>query len=67
VVSGGDAAQVTDSTFFEFLDGAYTRYGQTMLTPSPLWSLPTSGGVPGKVLEGIVPGNFVIEGGITSI
>ena len=22
-----------------------------MLTPSPLWSLPTSGSVPGKVLE----------------
>jgi hypothetical protein len=38
-----------------------------MLTPSPLLSLPTSGGVPGKVLEGIVPGNFVIEGGITCI
>jgi hypothetical protein len=38
-----------------------------MLTQSPLWGLPTSGGVPGKVLEGIVPGNFLIEGGITCI
>ena len=36
-----------------------------MITPSPLWRLPVSGGVPVKVLDGVVLGNFaVLEGGI---
>ena len=38
---------------------------ETMDTPSPLWRLPASGGVPVKVLEGVVLANFVVlEGGI---
>jgi len=33
--------------------------------PSPLWRLPALGGVPVKVLEGVVLANFVVrEGGI---
>ncbi len=54
---------------FESPDGAYLYYYyyyvQTMDTPRPLWRLPTCGGVPVKVLEGVVLTNFVvIEGGI---
>ena len=46
-------------------DGAYLYYVQTMDTPGPLWRVPASGGVPVKVLEGVVLGNFVVlEGGI---
>ena len=36
-----------------------------MDTPSPLWRVPTSGGVPVKILDGVVLGAFaVIDGGI---
>ena len=35
-------------------DGAYVYYTQTPGTPSALWRLPTSGGQPVKVLEGVV-------------
>ena len=46
-------------------DGAYLYYTQTADKPSPLWRLPTSGGVPVKVLEGVVLNAFVVlEGGI---
>ncbi len=46
-------------------DGAQLYYVQTIDEPSPLWRLPTSGGVPVKVLEGVVLANFaVLEGGI---
>ena len=50
---------------FESPDGAYLYYTQTMDRPSPLWRLPTSGGVPVKVLDGVVLRAFVVlEGGI---
>jgi hypothetical protein len=46
-------------------DGAYIYYVQAADRPSPLWRLPISGGVPVKVLEGVVNANFVVlEGGI---
>jgi len=65
---GGETVQVTDNVgyaAFESPDGAYLYYNQTMDTPSPLWRLPTSGGVPVNVLEGVVLANFVVlEGGI---
>jgi hypothetical protein len=31
---------------FESPDGVYLYYNQSMDTPSPLWRLPTSGGIP---------------------
>jgi hypothetical protein len=39
-------------------DGAYVYYIQTMDQPSPLWRVPTSGGTPVKVLDGVVLGAF---------
>ena len=40
-------------------------YNERMDTPSPLWRLPTSGGAPVKVLDGVVLGAFaVLDGGI---
>ena len=59
-------SQVTNTVGYaplESPDGAYLYYIQTMDTPSPLWRLPTSGGVPVKVLEGVVLGNFVVLDG----
>ena len=41
-------------------DGAYIYYVETRDRPSPLWRLPVSGGVPAKVLEGVVLFNFVV-------
>jgi hypothetical protein len=50
---------------FESPDGASVYYTQTPATPRALWRLPTSGGEPVKVLEGVVWRNFVVlEGGI---
>jgi hypothetical protein len=50
---------------FESPDGAYLYYNQTMETPSQLWCQPVSGGVPVKVLEGVVRAAFtVLDGGI---
>jgi dipeptidyl aminopeptidase/acylaminoacyl peptidase len=66
--SGGDAVQVTDDEAYVPLpspDGAFIYYVETMDKPSPLWRVPAAGGVPVKVLEGVVLGNFVVrEGGI---
>ena len=45
---------------FESPDGAYLYYNETMETPSPLWRLPVSGGVPVKVLEGVVRAAFTV-------
>jgi hypothetical protein len=45
---------------FEAPDGAFVYYTQTPYAPSALWRLPTSGGQPVKVLEGVVWRAFVI-------
>ena len=41
-------------------DGAYIYYMQTPAGPSALWRLPTSGGQPVKVLEGVVRRAFAV-------
>ena len=41
-------------------DGGYVYYTQTPRTASALWRLPTSGGQPAKVLEGVVMWAFVV-------
>lgn len=35
-------------------------YVERVLAPSPLWRIPTAGGAPFKVLEGVILGNFVV-------
>jgi hypothetical protein len=66
--SGGDGVQVTSNgglAALESIDGAYIYYVQTVEGPSPLWRLPVSGGIPVKVLEGVVMVSFaVLDGGI---
>ena len=53
---------------FESPDGTYLYYTQSVDTPSALWRLPTSGGPPVKVLEGVVQRAFVVlERGIYHI
>ena len=42
-------------------DGAYIYSVETLEKPSPLWRQPVSGGVPVKVLEGVVLSNFVVR------
>jgi serine/threonine protein kinase len=62
--SGGDAFRLTHDPGVrprESPDGAYLYYVQTMQMPSPLWRLPVAGGVPVKVLEGVVQGNFLVR------
>jgi serine/threonine protein kinase len=64
-VSGGDAVPVTPNVgarALESLDGAYLYYVETVENPSPLWCLPSSGGVPTKLLEGVVLGGFAVLG-----
>ena len=59
--SGGDAVQVTRNgafAAFESSDGRYLYYNQFMDRPSPLWRVTTSGGIPVKVLDGVVLGAF---------
>ncbi len=67
--SGGDAVQVTDNGGFVASvtrDGAYVYYTQTSgPVASALWRLPTAGGQPVKVLDGVVMRAFaVLERGI---
>ena len=46
-------------------DGAYLYYMQTMESRAPYGAVPTSGGVPNKVLDGVILADFaVLEGGI---
>jgi hypothetical protein len=55
--------QVTNSVGYAALespDGAYIYYVETIDKPSPLWRVPASGGVPVKILEGVVLGAFVV-------
>jgi len=65
---GGNALQVTNNVAFaafESPDGAYLYYNERMETPSPLWRQPVSGGLPVKVLEGVVRAAFsVLDKGI---
>ncbi len=67
-VSGGDAVQLTKTAAFapqQSPDGAYVYYVETLDGASPLLRVPTSGGVPAKVLEGVILANFaVLTGGI---
>jgi hypothetical protein len=66
--SGGAAIPLTDFVGYmplESPDGAYLYYVQTVFTAGPLWRVPAFGGLPVKVLEGVVLGNFaVLEKGI---
>ena len=67
-VSGGEAARVTSTPGYvptESPDGAYVYYVEAMDKPSALWRVPTTGGPPVRVLEGVVLGNYVVtESGI---
>ena len=49
----GDMAQ-------ESPDGAYIYYLETIERPSALWRVAVSGGVPVKVLEGVVLGSYAV-------
>jgi hypothetical protein len=52
-------------TPIESPDGAYLYYVENVFAPSPLWRVPTAGGAPTKIVDGIVLGNFsVLERGI---
>jgi dipeptidyl aminopeptidase/acylaminoacyl peptidase len=67
--SGGEALQVTHSGGFKALegyDGATLYYTETPGgTPTTLWRIPTLGGPPDKVLEGVLSAMFaVLERGI---
>jgi len=66
--SGGDAVPLANSLGYEpqeSPDSAYVYYVQVMDKPSPLLRVPVSGGVPEKVLDGVILGNFVVlKGGI---
>ena len=67
-VSGGDAEQVTRNggyVAFESFDGRHVYYTQTPVGPSTLWRIPTAGGDPTRVLEGVSERAFeVLEQGI---
>ena len=71
LVSGGDAVPVTQTAgaaAFESPDGRNLYYIDTTDRPSAVWRLPTSGGVPVKVLEGVLITSFVVlDGGIFHI
>jgi len=61
--AGGDAVQVTRNVgyaVFESPDGAYVYYRQVPRAASALWRVPTSGGQPVKLLEGVVMRAFVV-------
>ena len=60
--TGGDAVQVTPNqggAVFESPDGGNIYYA-TVSVVSPVWRLPTSGGEPVKVLDGVVWFNFCL-------
>jgi Tol biopolymer transport system component len=60
--AGGDAVQVTPNQgarVFESPDGGILYY-LTFSIVSPVWRLPTSGGVPVKLLDGVVWFNFCL-------
>jgi dipeptidyl aminopeptidase/acylaminoacyl peptidase len=62
--AGGDAVLIPNSVGYgavESPDGAYIYSVETLEKPSPLWRQPVSGGVPVKVLEGVVLSNFVVR------
>jgi hypothetical protein len=60
-----DLFQLEPNAPLESPDGAHLYYVQSVFTPGSLWRMPTSGGVPVKILEGVVLGNFaVLERGI---
>ena len=66
--SGGNALQVTHNggyVAFESFDGRHVYYTQTSQGPSTLWRIPTAGGEPTPVLEGVSERAFhVLEQGI---
>jgi Tol biopolymer transport system component len=60
---GGSAVEVSKndgSVALESSDGGYIYYAETIDRPSALWRLAVSGGVPVKVLEGVILGNFAV-------
>jgi Tol biopolymer transport system component/DNA-binding winged helix-turn-helix (wHTH) protein len=67
-VLGGAAVQVTNNTgtmAIESHDGRDLYYVERAERPSSVWRLPLGRGVPVKVLDGVILGNFdVVEGGI---
>ena len=69
-VQGGDAIQVTKDggwSSFESPDGAFLYYIPVAAigAPTPLWRMPTAGGEPEKILDGVLNSCFaVIETGI---
>jgi Tol biopolymer transport system component/DNA-binding winged helix-turn-helix (wHTH) protein len=75
--TGGNAVQVTTNggfLSFESEDGAFLYYAVwpelgarvqgRQAGPTLLWRIPTTGGEPGKLLEGIIEHFFVLEQGI---
>jgi hypothetical protein len=63
LASGGKAVQVINNEGYapqESPDGSYLYYVQTLDSPSPLFRVPTLGGVPTKVVEGVVLSNYVV-------
>jgi Tol biopolymer transport system component len=66
--AGGEAARVTDAIGIapqESVDGKYVYFVQALGEPSPLLRVPTEGGTPVKILDGVVLANFVVlDGGI---
>ncbi len=67
-VGGGDPVQVSKATgilAIESRDGHDLFYVEAVDRASTLWRVPLAGGVPAKVVDGVVLGNFdVVEGGI---
>jgi Tol biopolymer transport system component len=64
-VSGGTAVQITHNGgvfALESLDGSSIYHVQTIDLPSALWRTPASGGVPHKLLEGVVWAAFDVIG-----
>jgi serine/threonine protein kinase len=68
-VSGGEPVQVTydgGQVAFESMDGKWLYYTQTVgPAPAVLWRIPTTGGQPIKVLDGVIERAFTaVEEGI---
>ena len=55
--NGGDAVQLTENGGWwgaESPDGAHFYYIDIPMTPKPLWRIPTAGGSPERVVDGVV-------------
>ena len=62
-MDGGDAVPVSDTighAGFESPDGRDVYYIETTDRPGRVWRMPTSGGQPVKVLDGVLRTSFVV-------